>query len=251
MKNVVGYVRISSASQIDNTSIEVQIEKIQMYCSLHNLNLVKIYKDEGISAKNTDRPNYQDMMEFLSSKESNVDGIVVYKNDRLHRSLYDLLGMIKLLKEFDVDLVSITEMFDTSTAQGMLFLQMLGSFSEFERQLIVERTKSGRLAKGEKKLYPGGKIAFGYNLVDEHLTINYEEAEIVKDIFKMRCKGITYTKIAQKHSMSKQRVSYILKNRVYLGKYKYEGKVEKNKISFDVPRIITSYTFTKANKIES
>lgn len=58
--------------------------------------------------------------------------------------------MIKILKEFKVDLVSITEMFDTSTAQWMLFLQMLGYFSEFERQLIVERTRSGRGAKGEK-----------------------------------------------------------------------------------------------------
>lgn len=83
------------------------------------------------------------------------------------------------------------------------------------------------------------------------MIINYEEVEIVKDIFKMRCKGITYTKIAEKHSMSKQRVSYILKNKVYLGKYKYEGKVEKNKISFDVPSIVTYYTFTKANKIEN
>ena len=91
MKNVVGYVRISSVSQIDNTSIEVQIEKIEMYCSLHNLNLVKIYKDEGISAKNTDRVEYQAMIDFLSKKESGIDGIVVYKNDRLHRSLYDLL----------------------------------------------------------------------------------------------------------------------------------------------------------------
>ena len=128
---------------------------------------------------------------------------------------------------------------------------MLGSFAEFERKIINERTKSGRLAKGKNELYLGGRVPFGYTLVDsDRLTLNYEEADIIKEIFKMRTKGISIGKIALKYNMSKSKIHYIIKNKIYMGVYSYNGEVEKNRISFKVPPIVSNYIWTKANSIE-
>ena len=248
MKKIVSYLRISSASQIDNTSIETQNEKIELYCKLNNIEIVKTYIDEGLSAKTSDRPSYNEMLNFISKKENEIDAVVVYKADRIHRSLKNLMIMVDYLHEINVGFVSITEQFDTSTAQGLLFLQMIGSFSEFERKLIVERTHSGRVAKGYKKLFPGGRIPLGYTLIDnDKLILNNQEAEIVKKLFKLRSKGMSYEKIGKEFNFSKQRISYILSNPIYIGKYTYNGKVEKNKINLEVPKIVSSYLWNKVN----
>ena len=88
-----------------------------------------------------------------------------------------------------------------------------------------------------------------YIVNNDTLTLNYEEAEIIKDIFKMRTKGISIGKIAYKHNMSKSKIHYILNNKLYMGVYNYNGKKEKNKISFKVPPIVSNYIWTKANLI--
>lgn len=253
MKKVVAYVRVSSASQIENTSIETQIEKIELHCKLHDIVIDKIFKDEGISAKDTDNRNsYNEMLEYILDKNNNIDSVVVYKSDRLHRSLKNLLITIEdIFIPNNISFISITEQFDTSNAQGMLFLQMLGSFAEFERKIINERTKSGRLAKGKNELYLGGRVPFGYTLIDsDRLTLNYKEADIIKEIFKLRTKGMSIGKIALKYNMSKSKIHYILKNKIYMGIYNYNGEVEKNKISFKVPPIVSNYIWTKANSIK-
>lgn len=90
-KRVVTYLRISTANQIDNTSIETQREKIELYCKLNDYEIVKEFKDEGISAKNDHtREDYIKLMEFISHEENKIDGIIVYKSDRIHRSLWKL-----------------------------------------------------------------------------------------------------------------------------------------------------------------
>lgn len=252
MKRVVAYVRISSQSQIDNTSIETQLDKIELHCKLHDIEIVKLFKEEGISAKNTERPSYTEMIDFVTNKENRIDGIIAYKGDRMHRSLKNLLIMIEdVLIPNNINFVSVTEQFDTSTAQGMLMVQMMGSFSEFERKIINERTKSGRIAKGKNELYVGGRVPYGYTLIDsDRLTLNYEEAEVIKEIFKLRTKGVSLSKIGKVVGMSKERVFHILRNQIYIGNYKYNGSVEKNKISFKVPHIVSNYIWNKANNIK-
>ncbi|MGL5189764.1 MAG: recombinase family protein [Cetobacterium sp.] len=251
MKNIVAYVRVSSQSQVENTSIESQIEKIQLHCKLYDMNIVKIFKDEAKSAKEEkSRPAYKEMISFIKDKKNNIDAILVYKNDRLHRSLYNLLNMIYELEKLEVDLISVTEQFDTGTPQGMLFVQMLGSFSEFERKIINERTKTGRISKGNSELYAGGRVPFGYTLVDnDRLTLNYDEVDVIKEIYRLRIKGMSLAKIGIEVGMSKERVYHIIKNRIYIGNYTYNGKKEKNKISFKVPSIVSNYIWTKANSI--
>ena len=247
-KRVVTYLRISTANQIDNTSIETQREKIELYCKLNDYEIVKEFKDEGISAKNDHtREDYIKLMEFISHEENKIDGIIVYKSDRIHRSLENLIKMISYIQKLKIDFISITEQFDTSTAQGMLFLQMLGSFSEFERKLIAERTKGGRMANNKKKISSGGRPPFGYRMENKKLVVNEEEAKIVKEIFKLRNKGKTLEFIGNKFGMSKQRIHGIIKNQTYTGKYTYNGKVENNNLFLDVEPVISRYTYNKAN----
>ena len=193
------------------------------------------------------------MIKYILDKNNNIDSVVVYKSDRLHRSLKNLLITIEdIFIPNNISFISITEQFDTSNPQGMLFLQMLGSFAEFERKIINERTKSGRLAKGKNELYLGGRVPFGYTLIDnDRLTLNYSEADIIKEIFKLRTKGVSIGKIALKYNMSKSKIHYILNNKIYMGIYNYNGKKEKNKISFKVPPIVSNYIWNKANSINN
>lgn len=245
-KRAVGYCRISTLMQVDNTSLKDQEDKIKMYAKLHNIEIDKIFIDKAVSGKSTDRPEYDNMMDYI--KTNDVDMIMVYKNDRIHRSLYNLLAMIYDIQEYNVALVSITEHFDTSTPQGMLFLQMLGSFAEFERAVINERTRNGRIARLNENKWVGGKPAFGYK-VNKHgqFEIYEEEAKIVKDIFKLRSKGISLAKIGAKYGFSKQKVNYILKNKNYIGVFEYRGKKEKNDIILQIEPIVSKYTWNKVN----
>ena len=246
-KRAVGYCRISTLMQVDNTSLKDQEEKIRMYAKLHDIVINEMFIDKAVSGKSTDRPEYDRMMDYV--KENDIDMIIVYKNDRIHRSLYNLLAMIYELQEYEVALVSVTEMFDTSTPQGMLFLQMLGSFAEFERAIINERTRNGRIARLNDNKWVGGKPAFGYEITkDGRFAVNQYEAEIVKDIFKLRAKGLSLSKIGDKYGFSKQKIDYILKNKNYIGMFEYRGKKEKNDIVIEIEPIISRYMWNKVNR---
>lgn len=245
-KRAVGYCRISTLMQVENTSLKDQEDKIRMYCKLHDIEVGQIFIDKAVSGKSADRPEYYAMMNYI--KENDIDMIVVYKNDRIHRSLYNLLAMIYELQEHSVALVSVTEMFDTSTPQGMLFLQMLGSFAEFERAIINERTRNGRIARVKERKFVGGKPALGYKVNEKgEFEIDEVEANIVKDIFKLRSKGIALAKIGDKYGFSKQKVDYILKNKNYIGIFEYRDKKEKSDINIYIEPIISKYMFNKIN----
>jgi predicted site-specific integrase-resolvase len=147
IKNVVGYARISSDSQKDNTSIAEQKKRIQAYCTNQGWDLKEIFYDEAKSSSNIDeRIEYSKMLQSACNKDNGIDAIIVIKSDRIHRHLKNLLIMIEdELQPHGVAFISVSENFDSSTPQGMLMLQMLGSFAEFERNLINERTISGRI----------------------------------------------------------------------------------------------------------
>ncbi len=246
-KRAVGYCRISTLMQVDNTSLKDQEDKIKMYCKLHDIAIDKMFIDKAVSGKSTDRPEYDKMINYV--KENDIEMIVVYKNDRIHRSLYNLLAMIYELQEYEVALVSVTELFDTSNPQGMLFLQMLGSFAEFERAIINERTRNGRIARLNENKWVGGKPSLGYKVnKNGEFEVDEKEAQIVKDIFKLRSKGISLAKIGTKYGFSKQKVDYILKNKNYIGVFEYHGKKEKNEITLEVEAIVSKYLWNKVNR---
>lgn len=261
---VVGYARVSSDSQTDNTSIETQVEKIQEYCKLYDFELAKVFIDNGKTGSSVEeREAYQKMVEYISDRSHRVNSVVVLKADRIHRKLLNLLVMIEnVLNPLEIAFKSITENFDTSTSQGMMFLQMIGTFAEFERKTINERTRGGRIKTASDRAYAGGEPAYGYMAVDGELKVDVHRAGVVKKIFKLYSEGASMGDIAErlnrtkiptktgKGKWTKQHISYILGNQTYLGIYRYDGKIEKNGIKNkdQVPAIISKQLWNKVQK---
>lgn len=244
IKTVIGYVRISSDSQKDNTSIAEQKKRIQAYCTSQDWKLKEIFVDEAKSGSKIDeRVEYAKMLKNAQNQSNQIDAIVVFKSDRIHRHLKNLLIMIEDdLQPHDIAFISVSENFDTSTPQGMLTLQMLGSFAEFERNLINERTRSGRVVTAKSGKYAGGKIPYGYTIDDGRFIVNDSEAKHVRQMFQMYAEGKSYGFIAkyisslQKQSgsdsgssdankiWSRTTICYILRNTAYTGLLTYDGK---------------------------
>lgn len=271
IKNVVCYVRISSDSQKDNTSIAEQKKRIYAYCTSQNWKLKEVFVDEAKSGSKIDeRVQYAKMLEFAQDKSNEIDAIVVFKSDRIHRHLKNLLIMIEDdLQPRDIAFISVSENFDTSTPQGMLTLQMLGSFAEFERNLINERTRSGRVVTAKSGKYAGGKIPYGYTIADGKFMVIENEAKLVRQMFQMYSEGKSYGFIAkhissfQKQSgddsgssdanktWSRTSICYILRNTAYTGLLTYDGKKEKNQIQVkaSIPSIVSKQLFNKVQAI--
>lgn len=263
MKRVVGYARISSDSQIENTSIAEQVKKIEAYCISQGWELTGIFKDEGESGSTTEREGYRDMMQYVQQAENEVTGIVVVRADRIHRRLRNLILLIEdELEPKGIAFISVSENFDTSTLSGMMFLQMIGSFSEFERKTINERTKGGRIATAKGNKYADGAPAYGYQVHNGMIIINEQQAQTVKNIFQLYVEGNNPYKIACKLNRAGIRtktgkdwtvvqVQNILNNETYTGFNTYNGQKERNGIrQKDVfPRIISRQLWNKARQV--
>ncbi len=271
IKSVVGYVRISSDSQKENTSLAEQKKRILAYCTSQSWKLKEIFVDEAKSGSKIDeRAEYAKMLEFAQDKCNQVDAIVVFKSDRIHRHLKNLLIMIEdNLQPHSIAFISVSENFDTSMPQGMLTLQMLGSFAEFERNLINERTRSGRVVTAKSGKYAGGKIPYGYTIDDGKFIVNECEALLVRQMFQMYAEGKSYGFIAkyisslQKQSgddsgssdankiWSRTSICYILRNSAYTGLLTYDGKKEKNQIQVkaSIPAIVSKQLFNKVRAL--
>jgi len=138
------YLRVSTSDQ----NISMQLREIEAFLLARGMGEFKIYQDEGFSGKNASRPALKQLLADV--KLGGIKTIVIWKLDRLGRSLADLLSFIKVFSEHGASLISVKDNLDLSTSQGMLFMQLLGAFAEFERSMIVERTKSG-LANAKAK----------------------------------------------------------------------------------------------------
>lgn len=146
MKNkprTVGYIRVSTEEQSrEGVSLEMQISKIEKYCELHDLELVEIFEDAGISGKTIrSRPGLRSILKMANKKE--ISAIVIYKLDRLARNTVECLEMAERFDKLHVALHSITEKLDTQSAIGKFFFTLMASLAEMERNLISERTKAG------------------------------------------------------------------------------------------------------------
>ena len=135
---VYGYARVSSLSQ----DLDLQISEIKKYCGYRNLELMNIYTDK-LTGKNTDRPGFQDMMNALNTNPLGIDAIVIYRLDRMGRSLLDLINISNTLKDWDIELISIFNNIDTTTKEGRLFFYFMGAMGEYEREQILEKTALG------------------------------------------------------------------------------------------------------------
>lgn len=144
--------------------------------------LPKHYDDGGFTGGNMDRPALKELIEDI--KAGKIDVVVVYKIDRLSRSLTDFAQMVDVFDKHNVSFVSVTQHFNTKDSMGRLTLNILLSFAQFEREVIGERIRDKFAASKKKGIFMGGALPLGYNSVDRKLEIVPEEAELVRHIFQ-------------------------------------------------------------------
>lgn len=185
---VYGYARVSTKDQ----NLEIQIEKIRDTCKLRNFDLLQLYAEKASGKDIAGREAFSEMLEVLKTNPLSVDAVVVYKLDRLGRSMQDLINVVKFLQEHNIQFISITDNIDTTSPQGRLFFHLMGSIAEFERELIYERTMAGIL----KARQSGKKFGRKRKVID------------LEEIKKQLASGIPKTRVCKNFKCS---VSYLNK----------------------------------------
>ena len=182
------YTRVSTNSGLDQefNSLDAQYDASQAYIRSQahaGWTLVKTrYDDGGFSGGSTDRPALQRLLADVAARRIHI--IVVYKVDRLTRSLADFAKLVELFDANGVSFVSVTQQFNTTTSMGRLTLNVLLSFAQFEREVTSERIRDKILASKRKGLWVGGTVPLGYALKDGQVHIHDEEAKTVRLIFQ-------------------------------------------------------------------
>jgi len=142
----------------------------------------RIYSDGGISGGHMERPGLKDMLSDIEA--GHIDVIVVYKVDRLTRSLADFAKLVEIFDAHDVSFVSVTQAFNTTNSMGRLTLNVLLSFAQFEREVTAERIRDKIAASKKKGKWMGGLVPLGYDAVDKKLIVNDRETKVIKLIFE-------------------------------------------------------------------
>src|SRR5215204_489066 len=244
------YTRVSTEHGLeqDFNSLDAQREAAEAYIKSQAHEgwvLIKAhYDDGGFSGGSMDRPALQRLL--CDVKAGSVDVVVVYKVDRLTRSLADFAKLVELFDAHSVSFVSVTQAFNTTTSMGRLTLNVLLSFAQFEREVTSERIRDKIAASKRRGLWVGGMIPLGYESRDKKLVINEEEAERVRLIFRRYLElgslGKLMEELRERGIVSKVRhlsngrtiggipftrgsLAYLLRNRFYIGEVRYRGEV--------------------------
>jgi DNA invertase Pin-like site-specific DNA recombinase len=204
--------------------------------------LPKQYDDPAFSGGNLDRPALQRLLKDIEG--GLIDVVVVYKIDRLTRSLSDFARLVEIFDAQSISFVAITQQFNTTTSMGRLTLNILLSFAQFERELASERVRDKVAASRKKGKWMGGTVPLGYDAKDKKLVINETEAKAVRTIFEryIALKSVPrlIAELDRKSIVTKQHqikgkviggipfnygtILYVLKNRIYLGETGHDGK---------------------------
>ena len=193
MTKAIGYIRVSTEKQADHgVSMEAQAEKLNAYAMLYDIELVDMVIEQG-SAKCLQREGLQSVLARLEAGEA--EALIVVKLDRLTRSVADLGRLVDTYFQ-QFALLSVGEQIDTRSAAGRLVLNVLASVSQWEREVIGERTSAAMQHMRNQNKYTGGKAPYGYNLVDGYLVENDDEQEVIKLVAKYKAKGLSLRKIA-------------------------------------------------------
>lgn len=181
------YTRKSTEHGLDMefNSLQNQEESCKAYIASQGFNgwqYYKTYSDAAISGGTMERPALKQMLDDMA--HGLINTVVVYKVDRLSRSILDFHNMMKYFEKYNANFVSITQSFDTSTSMGKLTLNMLLSFAQFEREVSSERVRDKIRASKAKGLWMGGAPRLGYELINKKLVVNPTEAEQVRHLFE-------------------------------------------------------------------
>ncbi|MCG3089170.1 recombinase family protein [Sporosarcina cyprini] len=271
-KKAALYVRVSTLHQIDKDSLPFQRQELTNYAKYAlNIEDIEIFEDAGYSAKNTDRPKYQQMMKRIRAGE--FTHLIVWKIDRISRNLKDFSEMYEELKECKVTFVSKNEQFDTSTAMGEAMLKIILVFAELERKLTAERVFSIMLSRAEKGLWNGATVPLGFVWSEEKKfpVEEPEEVAIVQHIYSLYEQTRSTLKVAyqlnEKAIKTKRggqwtakTVRDILRNPFYIGTYRYnmresagsrrmKDKDEWIVVEDNHPAIIDKEQYKRVNKL--
>ena len=243
------YTRVSSDQGLeqDFNSLDAQREAAEAYIKSQaheGWRLIRDhYDDGGCSGGTMERPALQRLLEVI--RAGRIDIVVVYKVDRLTRSLADFAKLVELFDAHKVSFVSVTQSFNTTTSMGRLTLNVLLSFAQFEREVTGERIRDKIAASKKKGMWMGGVVPLGYRVEDRKLIVEEEEAKLVRKIFERylelgsipalqgelrgeavvtRERRLANGKIIGAVALTNGALSYILKNRHYLGELNHHGR---------------------------
>ena len=273
-KIAVGYARYSSAHQREE-SIVRQVEAIRDYCQQSNLELIEEYIDEAQSGTSDRRDQFQRMMG--DAMMQSWDFIVVYKLDRLSRSVADAMHYKKKLSQVGIRVLSVIEDFDESTPEGNFFNLITMGISEFYVKNLAREAFAGQMQNAKRALNAGGPPPLGYQVdKDKRLVIEPTEAEAVKLMFTMFVEGHSIQIIAKTLNERGYRTRYgnlftlglrhNLSNRKYIGEFVFNQMAKKNidgtrnhtklkpeneivRVPHAIPQIIDTEMFEKAQKM--
>ena len=247
-KRCAVYCRVSSDERLDQefNSIDAQKEAGHAYIASQRaegwIPVTDDYDDPGFSGGNTDRPALKRLLADI--ERGLIDIVVVYKIDRLTRSLADFAKMVELFDQRDVSFSAVTQQINSATSMGRLMLNVLLSFAQFEREVTGERIRDKIAAAKRKGMWMGGVPSIGYDVVNRQLVINEAEAAVVRRIFEemltigsptqiaanLTAEGITTkawtTQEGQTRSgtrIDKKYLHKLLRNRIYLGELSHKG----------------------------
>lgn len=233
--NLIGYCRVSTDNQKEEGTIGLQREALKDHSEDRSYKLVRVFEDDGVSGGLEHRPGLSALFDYLE-ENPRINGVIVYKLDRLARDLYIQEHLIKKLEGLDKSFYSIKEPnLDSSDPMRKAFRQFMGIVSELEKAFITMRLSGGRISKAKKGGYAGGSTALGYKTKGKELLIDPEEAKIVIKIFKLkRHKKMGLREIARELNRQKiptarggkwyaGTVKYILENPIYKGIMEYKG----------------------------
>jgi len=244
------YTRVSTEHGLDQefNSLDSQYEAASAYIKSQahaGWTLIRSrYDDGGYSGGSTDRPDLQRLLEDIRARK--IDVIVVYKVDRLTRSLADFAKLVELFDAHGVSFVSVTQQFNTTTSMGRLTLNVLLSFAQFEREVTSERIRDKIAASKRKGLWVGGNLPVGYEMKDGKIAIVEEEAELVRSIYRRYLELGSVNELLrdlkERNIRTKSRLLstgvtrggilfgrgalyYVLSNHLYIGEVKYKNEI--------------------------
>lgn len=225
-KKIAGiYIRVSTEDQVrEGFSLSEQSEKLQDLCKYRGYQVYKVYKDAGISAKDTNRPKFLEMLDDM--RKGNINVIVSYKLDRITRSTKDLENLITELKNYNCDLECALDDINTETANGKFFTRMITVLSQLEIERTSERTKFGLIGAIKNGHIPG-QTPLGFKRENKKLVIDERTASTVRKIFNLYLQGKSHQAISNVLNKGKElnkhwrdnTVSTILDNIIYRGDY--------------------------------
>jgi site-specific DNA recombinase len=239
IKKCAIYSRVSTDMQAEKefNSCETQELKIKRFIqSQEKFSIYKTYSDPGFSGGNLKRPALQELLSDIQNNQ--IDIVISYKIDRLTRSPKDFYHLVEIFDKHNVDFISVTERFDTSTSAGRLLRNIMLTFAAFKRELTSERVKDKMLERAKKGMWNGGFTPYGYMNVNRKLVAVDKEAKIIKLIFDIYLESgsllkiynvLKYKKMLYRKNkpFNKKTLSDILRNPIIAGYVKYDGKIFK------------------------